>query len=59
MSRLETAGVPLDKRRIASLREASLIATNRHNLAVTQTGRLLSGGLLTRCWQLKGWMDMD
>ena len=41
MSRLEAAGVPLDKRRIASLREAGLIATNRHNLAVTQAGRLL------------------
>ena len=41
MSRLEAVGVPLDKRRIASLREAGLIAKNRHNLAVTQAGRLL------------------
>jgi len=41
MSRLEAAGVPLDKRRIAGLREAGLIAEIPHTLAVTQAGRLL------------------
>ena len=41
MSRLEAAGVPLDKRRIAALREAGLIAETQDILAVTQVGRLL------------------
>ena len=41
MSRLEALGVPLDKPRIAGLREAGLIAKSPHNLAVTQAGRLL------------------
>ena len=41
MSRLEAAGVPLDKPRIAGLREAGLIAESPHNLAVTPAGRLL------------------
>ena len=41
MSRLEAAGVPLDMRRIAGLREAGLIAETPHTLAVTQAGRLL------------------
>lgn len=41
MSRLEAAGVPLDRPRIAGLRDAGLIAESPHNLAVTQAGRLL------------------
>ena len=41
MSRLEAAGVPLDKRRIAGLREAGLVAEIPNTLAVTQAGRLL------------------
>ena len=51
MSRLEADGVPLDKPRIAGLREAGLIVESPHNLAVTQAGRCCLTGLQTRFWQ--------